>query len=467
MFSLIPLLIALSTTLIFSQYATPWLNPATYMPQAMDSIATDAMKAEYDDRCHGRKTYTVRQTKNGSDPIIDGILEDSIWRFADTLLINAWQDAGTQALGENPRFHGPQDLHAIWRFCYNQNALYVSCETYDDLWDVDSLNSWYAQDGVELAIDPGDWGYYQGSTNPTGGWPKDDFRRYWSNNGTPIPYPGDAQNCFIHLYKRANTEQYLTGLIRGTLLTNQDQGDEGTNFTLGNDNLYGIEFAAQKRGTDYWGRTVFQYEFKFPFSTDLWKELKGTYNQNGMPSGGTIFKMNFSNNDDDFPGPDGDIGNSSSLTRSRNFKTQDDPFVQYSAHWSDTRYMMTFRYGGEAIENTPPWPFNNTGMEKTAAATDIKIIAIDNYPNPFNPATAIRFSVPSQQVNEHYTLNIYDINGQLVRILESGLVGDRGLIRKVVWDGTNNLGKTVSAGIYYYRLNVGAKIKKGSMVFVK
>ncbi len=342
---------------VFSQN-TPWLDPATYMPKAMDCIATDAMIADYSDYCHGKKTYTVRQTNNGSDPVIDGILEDSIWYYADTLLMNSWADAGTQACGDNPRFKGPQDLHAIWRFCYNQNALYLSCETHDDIWDVDSLKGWNAQDGVELAIDPWDWGYYLGSTIPSGGWPKEDFRRYWSNNSTIIPYPGDAQMCLLHLHKRANIETYMAGFIRGTLLNNYNRGDEGINFTLGNYNLYEIKFAAQKRGTDDWGRTVFHYEFKFPYTSDLWKELKGTgfYNENKMPAGGQMFKMNFANNDDDAPGPDGVNGNTSFLIRSRNFKNQDDPFVNYDAHWSDTRYMMTFKYGGQPAENIHPWP---------------------------------------------------------------------------------------------------------------
>jgi flagellar hook assembly protein FlgD len=66
-----------------------------------------------------------------------------------------------------------------------------------------------------------------------------------------------------------------------------------------------------------------------------------------------------------------------------------------------------------------------------------------------------------------YTLNIYDIRGQLVRILSKGSVGRPGLVRKILWDGRDNLGKAAGTGVYLYRLTAGAQVRKGSMVLVK
>ncbi len=107
------------------------------------------------------------------------------------------------------------------------------------------------------------------------------------------------------------------------------------------------------------------------------------------------------------------------------------------------------------------------GLEQAAATEDIKVVTVDNYPNPFNPSTTLSFAIPSQKTDERYALHIYNIKGQLVRTLEKGVVGNRGLIRKVLWDGTDNLGIAVGGGIYFYRLDVGTKVRKGCMVFVK
>jgi flagellar hook assembly protein FlgD len=107
------------------------------------------------------------------------------------------------------------------------------------------------------------------------------------------------------------------------------------------------------------------------------------------------------------------------------------------------------------------------GIEQVADGEDVKVIEVDNYPNPWNPATTVRIAIPAQRMEERYLLNIYNIKGQLVRTLVKGTVGKTGLVRRVSWDGTDNLGTMVGAGIYYYRLNVGDKIRKGSMVFAK
>ncbi|RMH72188.1 MAG: T9SS C-terminal target domain-containing protein [Gemmatimonadetes bacterium] len=69
------------------------------------------------------------------------------------------------------------------------------------------------------------------------------------------------------------------------------------------------------------------------------------------------------------------------------------------------------------------------------------------YPNPFNPRTTIRFEVP-QSMN--VTLAVYDMSGQLVQTLMSGIV-DAGSY-SVQWQGDDRTGHKVSSGIYLYRL---------------
>ncbi len=70
------------------------------------------------------------------------------------------------------------------------------------------------------------------------------------------------------------------------------------------------------------------------------------------------------------------------------------------------------------------------------------------YPNPFNPATNIEFSIPK---TEKVRLEVYDITGKLVRTIVDSEVLAAGVYH-AKWDGKNNLGEKVSSGVYFARL---------------
>ncbi len=72
-----------------------------------------------------------------------------------------------------------------------------------------------------------------------------------------------------------------------------------------------------------------------------------------------------------------------------------------------------------------------------------------NHPNPFSEYTQINYSV---NTNGHTSLKIYNLKGQLIRILvnENKQKGNY----SVTWDGTDQKGNKVTAGIYLYRLLV-------------
>ena len=115
------------------------------------------------------------------------------------------------------------------------------------------------------------------------------------------------------------------------------------------------------------------------------------------------------------------------------------------------------------VSSSANYSSNNGFIENTATlVTDIEQGKISddlpsefdlsqNYPNPFNPSTTIRYSLPEQS---DIVLEIFNINGQLVRILANGL--QQPGYHSVVWDGTNGAAIRVSSGIYFYRLR-GAK----------
>ncbi len=70
-----------------------------------------------------------------------------------------------------------------------------------------------------------------------------------------------------------------------------------------------------------------------------------------------------------------------------------------------------------------------------------------NYPNPFNPMTTIDFETGAAG---SWQLYIVDVRGRMVRTLFDGsTVNGR---QSVMWDGTNDGGRSVASGSYFYRL---------------
>jgi hypothetical protein len=85
-----------------------------------------------------------------------------------------------------------------------------------------------------------------------------------------------------------------------------------------------------------------------------------------------------------------------------------------------------------------------------------------NFPNPFNPSTRIQFALPSKG---HVSLKIYNVAGQLVRTLQDGVM-DAGS-HELTWDGSNNLGKSVASGVYFYKINAGDYENRKKMVLLR
>jgi hypothetical protein len=73
-----------------------------------------------------------------------------------------------------------------------------------------------------------------------------------------------------------------------------------------------------------------------------------------------------------------------------------------------------------------------------------------NFPNPFNPATTIGYQLPVDSPTE---LVIYDVLGQKIRTLVDD-VRPAGAHR-VQWHGDDDHGRSVAAGVYFYRLQAG------------
>ena len=85
-----------------------------------------------------------------------------------------------------------------------------------------------------------------------------------------------------------------------------------------------------------------------------------------------------------------------------------------------------------------------------------------NYPNPFNPSTLIKYQVLT---SSNVVIKIYDILGNEVKTLvnESKPSGNY----SVTWNGDNNLGKKITSGVYFYRMEAGSYVKTMKLMLLK
>jgi len=85
-----------------------------------------------------------------------------------------------------------------------------------------------------------------------------------------------------------------------------------------------------------------------------------------------------------------------------------------------------------------------------------------NFPNPFNPSTTIRYSISSP---ENVSIKIYDVTGQLVKEINKG--HNHSGEYEIVWNGTNNFNERVSSGAYFYQISAGNYAQAKKMILLK
>jgi len=86
-----------------------------------------------------------------------------------------------------------------------------------------------------------------------------------------------------------------------------------------------------------------------------------------------------------------------------------------------------------------------------------------NFPNPFNPATTIRYGLPQA---ERVTLKIYNLLGEEVALIMNDELRVAGY-HVAIWDGRNKLGEVVGSGVYIYRFRAGNFVSIKKMALVK
>ena len=90
--------------------------------------------------------------------------------------------------------------------------------------------------------------------------------------------------------------------------------------------------------------------------------------------------------------------------------------------------------------------------EQDRAALPAAFALAQNFPNPFNPETAIRYALPAESVVQ---LAVYDLSGRLVATLAEGAKNPGE--HEARWNGLDRFGKPVTSGFYFYRLEARAR----------
>ena len=99
--------------------------------------------------------------------------------------------------------------------------------------------------------------------------------------------------------------------------------------------------------------------------------------------------------------------------------------------------------------------------EPGEAATPETIGLTAAYPNPFAETATIRYTVPAGPVR----LVVFDVLGRRVRTL-ADRVHSAGT-HTATWDGTDGTGRTLSAGVYLYRLEAGGETLSRSLTLLR
>lgn len=107
-----------------------------------------------------------------------------------------------------------------------------------------------------------------------------------------------------------------------------------------------------------------------------------------------------------------------------------------------------------------PHDEQSTDVYENATANTFEVE--QNFPNPFSNGTTINYSLENQ---ESVSIEIFNLEGKRVRTLMSNQLQGSG-VHTINWDGTNDNGGLVGAGVYIFRFRAGPKVQTVSMMKV-
>jgi methionine-rich copper-binding protein CopC len=103
-----------------------------------------------------------------------------------------------------------------------------------------------------------------------------------------------------------------------------------------------------------------------------------------------------------------------------------------------------------------------TAIEEENGSLPLSFALEQNFPNPFNAATSIHFTIPAEAP---VRLDIFNSVGQLVRVLVEERLGAGRY--KARWHGRSDDGGAAASGVYFASLTAGQDVARRSIMLVK
>ncbi|MBM3277560.1 MAG: fibronectin type III domain-containing protein [Candidatus Handelsmanbacteria bacterium] len=117
---------------------------------------------------------------------------------------------------------------------------------------------------------------------------------------------------------------------------------------------------------------------------------------------------------------------------------------------------------GEALVSRPGGRVSRVERVAGARLRPAAFFLAANYPNPFNPSTAIRYGLAQGGM---VRLSIYDLLGQRIAVLAEG--EQQAGFYQVVWNGNDAAGRPVGSGVYFYLLQTPQFTQAHRMALIK
>jgi len=127
------------------------------------------------------------------------------------------------------------------------------------------------------------------------------------------------------------------------------------------------------------------------------------------------------------------------------------------------RFTFTDAAGIEAYVRSPLFTILGNPVAVADEQIRDRVVLKGNFPNPFNPRTTIRYDLPQAM---WVSLRIHDVQGRLVRTLVETVQAGPAQY-SAVWNGTNDQGRIVASGVYFYVLETPEGRTSRRMILLK
>lgn len=107
-----------------------------------------------------------------------------------------------------------------------------------------------------------------------------------------------------------------------------------------------------------------------------------------------------------------------------------------------------------------------------STSANLALEAVMNYPNPFYDETVFSFEQNADNQELNLTIDIFDMEGKLIKHLEDTFIPYSSRINHIHWNGTNDHGSKIAKGMYIYRIQLTdeqgmQKSKTAKLVYLK